>query len=103
MIAGTEGMTDAQIHEEVQKGARFVYYLYCISILIMTFRRSSGVYFIPAGRSAVLKGIPWTVLTLLCGWWGVPWGPIYSIQCLAKNLSGGEDVTHRILQPARPA
>jgi hypothetical protein len=98
MIKGTEGMSDAEIIAGVARGGRFVCYMYCFSILIMTFRRGTSVYFIPSGRSAVVKGLPWTLLTLICGWWGFPWGPIYSIQCLAKNLSGGYDVTANIVR-----
>lgn len=30
-----------------------------------------------------------TALTWLLGWWGVPWGPIFSIHALFKNLLGG--------------
>jgi len=29
----------------------------------------------------------------LLGWWGFPWGPIYSIEALLKNLQGGEQPT----------
>jgi len=28
--------------------------------------------------------------TLLLGWWGIPWGPIYSVQAIFSNLFGGE-------------
>jgi hypothetical protein len=99
MIKGTEGMSDAEIIADVEKGGRFVCYMYCFSIVIMTFRRGTDIYFIPSGRSAVVKGLLWTFLTFACGWWGVPWGPIYSIQCLYKNLSGGHDVTASIVRP----
>jgi len=23
------------------------------------------------------------------GWWGIPWGPIYTVQVLLNNLRGG--------------
>jgi hypothetical protein len=99
MIKGTEGMSDAEIVADVEKGGRFVCYMYCFSILIMTFRRGTGVYYIRSGGSAVVKGLPWTLLTFVRGLWGFPWGPIYSIQCLYKNLSGGHDVTANIVRP----
>ena len=101
MIRGIDGMSDAEIHAEVDKGGRFVTYMWCISIIVMTFRRGTDIYFIKAGQSAVVHGLPYTLLTLLLGWWGIPWGPIYSVQCLYKNLSGGVDVTDRILAPTR--
>lgn len=93
-IVGIEGMSDREIAQAVDKGARFVVFHYTISILVMTFRRPSSVHFIPAGKNAVVAGLPYTLLSLVAGWWGIPWGPIYTIGTLATNLSGGKDVTH---------
>jgi hypothetical protein len=96
-IKGIEGMSDAEVIGEIQRGGRFVYYQFCISILIMTFRRSSDIYLVREGESRVAKGMPWTLLSLVAGWWGIPWGPIYTIGALFKNLGGGEDVTDQIV------
>jgi hypothetical protein len=85
-IQGIEGMSPDQLRFEIQRGAKLVCYNYCVSVIVMTFRRSSPVYFIPAGESALSKGFPWTALTLVMGWWGFPWGPIFSIQSLVVNL-----------------
>ena len=92
-IQGIEGMSPDQLQFEIQRGAKLVCYHYCISVVLMTFRRSSAVYFIPAGESTLAKGLPWTLLTLLLGWWGIPWGPIFSIQSLIVNFGGGKDLT----------
>lgn len=92
-IRGLEGMSDDQVRFEIQRGGKFVIYSYCVSVLIMTFRRPSGVYFIRSGESAVGKGLPWILLTVVAGWWGIPWGPIYSVQSLVQNFKGGKDVT----------
>ena len=92
-ILGIEGMSPDQLHFEIQRGAKLVCYQYCISILVMTFRRASDVYYIPAGESAVAKGLPWTLLTLVAGWWGIPWGPIFTVQSLVTNFRGGKDLT----------
>lgn len=92
-IQGIEGMSPDQLRFEIQRGAKLVCYNYCISVIVMTFRRSSPVYFVPAGESTLSKGLPWTLLTLVMGWWGFPWGPIFSIQSLVVNLKGGKDVT----------
>jgi ATP-dependent phosphoenolpyruvate carboxykinase len=35
----------------------------------------------------------------LLGWWGIPWGPIYTIAAVVTNIRGGKDVTAEILQP----
>jgi len=95
-IIGIEGLTAEQINEEVRNGGKFVIYRYTISIIILTFRRGSDVYFIRPGQNAVVKGLGWTALTFLLGWWGIPWGPIYTIGCLGTNFSGGKDVTQEI-------
>lgn len=104
-IQGIEGMSPDQIRFELRRGAKFVFFQYCVSLLIITFRRVSPVYFIPAQQSALGKGLPWTLLTLVAGWWGIPWGPIYTVQALVVNLKGGRDMTAKLsarLQPATP-
>lgn len=92
-INGIESMSSDQLRFELQRGARIVCYNYCVSLLVITFRRSSDAYFIPAGENAVAKGLPWSLLTLVMGWWGIPWGPIFSVQSLVVNFKGGKDLT----------
>ncbi|MBP7998087.1 MAG: hypothetical protein KA314_15005 [Chloroflexi bacterium] len=96
-IKGIDNMTVGQLQAELQQGGKFVVYLYCVSVLIMTFKRSSSIYFIRAGESALWHGIPFTLLTLLAGWWGIPWGPIFTIEALARNVQGGKDVTQEVM------
>ena len=92
-IKGIEGLGPDQIQRELSRGAKFVVFQYCLSVLILTFRRNSPVYFIRAGESAASKALPWTLLTLVAGWWGFPWGLIYTPMILFQNLRGGKDVT----------
>ena len=102
-IVGIDGLTKEQLDLEVQRGGRFVLYMYCVSVIFMTFRRGTDVHFIRSGERAVLTGLPYTLLTLVTGWWGIPWGPIYTIQCLYTNLRGGKDVTATVLGTMVPA
>ena len=81
---------------ELARGARFVAYEYCISLLLITFKRGSAIYFIRAGESGLAKGLPYTLISLLFGWWGLPWGPIYTIGSFVTNLQGGKDVTSEV-------
>ena len=81
------------LQQELASGGKFVVYQYCISILIMTFRRSSDIYFVPASENRVGKGLGFSLLSFFIGWWGIPWGPIYTIQSLWTNFNGGKDVT----------
>jgi len=97
-IKGLEGIAPNEVQRQLENGARFVIYRYTISIIIMTFRRSSNIYFIKAGHNAIIPGLKFTLLTMLLGWWGIPWGPIYTIGSIFRNLSGGVDVTQEVIE-----
>jgi hypothetical protein len=96
-ISGIDNMTAAQIVEEVGRGGRFVYFQYCVSVLVLTFRRSSPIFFVKAGESRVVKSLPYSLSSLVLGWWGFPWGFIYTPAVLAKNFAGGEDITDKVM------
>lgn len=96
-IKGIEGMSIQDLQTEVYNGGRFVIYSYCISVIVMTFKRGTDIYFVRANESAVVNGLPWTLLSFLLGWWGLPWGIIYTIGTLATNLGGGKDVTDDVM------
>lgn len=101
LIRGMEGMSDEQVREALQRGAKFVIFEYTISVILMTFKRPTDIYFIKPGEGTVGKSIGCTIVTLLLGWWGIPWGPIYSIGALITNLGGGKDVTAEVLASVR--
>ncbi|KAA3657572.1 MAG: hypothetical protein DWQ04_27635 [Chloroflexi bacterium] len=101
LIKGIDGMTTSDLRFELQNGGKFVMFHYCISCLILTFRRRSDVYFVKAGESVVIKGLGYTLVTLLLGWWGFPWGFIYTIEAVIVNLAGGKDVTTEVIAMIR--
>jgi hypothetical protein len=92
----TGGMNPSEVRFEIERGARFVIFQYTISLVVVTFRRNSKVVFIKPGESPASKSLAYTTMTLLLGWWGIPWGFIYTPQVLYKNLRGGTDVTPAI-------
>jgi len=96
-IVGLDGISDEEFNHELQCGARFVIYSYCISVIILTFKRPSAIYFVRSGESRFVKGLPYTLLSLVVGWWGIPFGIIYTIWCVASNSAGGTDVTDEIV------
>ena len=96
-IKNIEGLSIDDINRELSNGAKFVIFEYCFSIIILTFKRGSDIYFIKAGESTVNHSIGFTLITLIFGWWGIPWGPIYSIGALYSNLTGGKNVTVEVL------
>lgn len=97
IIGLDEIKSGGHLQQEIQQGAKFVMYQYCISLLVITFRRSSSIYFISHDQNAVVKGLPFTLLSLVLGWWGIPWGPIYTVQSIWVNFHGGKDVTKEIV------
>lgn len=102
-IKNLEGLTTDDINRELSHGAKFIVFQYCISIIVMTFRRNSDIYFIKAGEPAVVRGLSFTALSLFLGWWGIPWGPIYTIGSLYTNLTGGKDITQEVLNSMNAA
>ncbi len=95
-IKGVEGKTNAQLKFEISQGARFVYFEYCISVFVFTIKRPTKTYFIAEGESVFLKALIFSLISFLFGWWGFPWGPLYTIQSLSSNISGGHDITGKI-------
>jgi hypothetical protein len=92
-IKGIKGLTVVDIQNEVDAGAKFVRFSYCISLVLITFRQTSAVYFIRKDGNAFVKSLPYTLLSFLLGWWGLPWGIIYTPACIFANIRGGKDVT----------
>jgi hypothetical protein len=97
-IKGIEGLSVADLQDEVNQGGKFVTYRYCVSIIILSFRRSSDIYFIKKDQNSLAKGLPWSAISILFGWWGIPWGIIYTIGSLGTNFSGGKNITEDVMR-----
>src|SRR5215210_4550175 len=97
-ITGVDGMTIEQLQQAIANGGKFVVYQYCISILVMTFKRSSGITFLRPGQSVFGSHASYSAISMFFGWWGIPWGPIWTISTLAKNFGGGQDVTREVME-----
>lgn len=95
-IVGIEGLSPETLDRELENGGRFVIYTYAVSILVLSFKRPSNIIFVRGGQSRAVKGLPYTLISLLLGWWGVPWGPIFTLGALFGNLVG-KDVTEAVL------
>lgn len=97
IIAGTHGFTAADLEREVEAGGRFVCYSYCVSVVIMTFKRHSEVVFLKGTDDGFSHAFTTSLISLTVGWWGFPWGPIWTIASLVTNVRGGNDFTDQIL------
>ncbi len=96
-IVGIERMASDQLKFEIERGGRFVLFQYCISLLVVTLKRSSSIYLIRAGESRLPKILGFSAISLVLGWWGIPWGPIFTVGTVVTNLLGGKDVTSEVL------
>jgi hypothetical protein len=74
-------------------GGRLVFYEYCISLVFVTLRKPGRVQRLRPGEWGLVRGLPATAVSLLLGWWGVPWGLIYTPLTLWTNLTGGRPLT----------
>ena len=100
-IRDIEHITLDEVDFELQRGGKFVYFSYCVSLLVVTIKRPSDVYFIRVGESATLRGMPFTLISLIAGWWAIPWGPIRTVQCVYTNLTGGQAAPPEVIASMR--
>ena len=96
-IRGAEHLTREELAAALAAGGRLVFFEYCISVVLLTLRCPTDVYLLRPGDSALWRGLPYTLLSLLFGWWGIPMGLFYTPLTLITNLSGGCDVTDEVL------
>jgi hypothetical protein len=90
-------MSVADLQQAVAAGGKFVCFQFCVSVIVLSFKRSSPIIFLRPGESAFSKGLPYSLISLFAGWWGIPWGPIWTLTTLAQNISGGKDLTAQVL------
>lgn len=96
-VKGINGMTIPQIQDEVACGAKFVQFPFCISLIVVSFRFSSAVYLVKNEESSFVKALPFMMISLLFGWWGIPFGPFYTFSSLVTTVGGGKDITEQMM------
>jgi hypothetical protein len=92
-IIGINGLSHAELRGAIERGGRFVFFEHCVSFLVFTLRRPSEIRFLRHGQWGWFHGLPYTLLSLFLGWWGLPWGVLYTPIVVMTNLIGGCDVT----------
>ncbi len=93
-----DAMPIAILKQKIAAGAKFVTFQYTVSILFATFKRPSSIYFVDANESTMKHSWHLSTLTAVLGWWGLPWGPIYTIGTFIINFGGGKNVTDIVMQ-----
>lgn len=95
-IARGKDLTLEEVDDTLAAGGRLVFYEYCISLIIITLRRPSAIVLLRPGELGLWRGLPYVGISLLLGWWGIPWGIIYTPLTIITNLAGGRDVTPEV-------
>ena len=67
---------------------RYVIFYEVMSFVLVT--RRSTIQGIFCRACAERKAYRASAVTWLLGWWGIPWGAVYSVWSLGRNLVGGE-------------
>jgi hypothetical protein len=92
------GAGDHPIIREVMAGKRYVTYPYVVSILVMSFRRTmGGVRVVETGAWPVGPLFGAALVSGFFGWWGFPWGLVWTPLILHNLWRGGRDATREIL------
>lgn len=89
-IAGAEGLDDAAILAELDRGARVVLIDSVVSLLALHYA-GRELHLVRPGESVGRLAAPSTLITALLGWWGL--GLFFTPRALYRNLTGGLDVT----------
>ncbi len=96
-IKNITGLSAYDLQQEAADGGRFVYYPYTVSLIFATFRRTSGVYLVRKNENTVSRRTLFALVSLLFGWWAIPYGPKYTFEAIRSNFSGGKDVTDEVM------
>ena len=67
---------------------RLTRYQVALSFLIVSFKIPTRIYVVGHHATGFVAAVC-TVISLGLGWWGIPWGPIYTVQVIYRNLRGG--------------
>lgn len=92
-LAGFAPLTAEDVRNRLDAGWRCVRYECCFSAVVATVRRRSGVFLTENWQERYLRGFGYSLLSLLCGPWGVPWGLVWTVFAVWINTTGGTDVT----------
>lgn len=72
--------------KEITPQTQLIQFTVVISLIVITMRVPSRFYIL-GQESTTLVGIIYSLITLATGWWGIPHGPIYTVQSIYKNLA----------------
>src|SRR5205085_6961309 len=74
-------------------GERLVVYEVWVSCVVFTWRWTPPPVRTRPGWRAILRGLPYALVSLALGWWGLPWGVVGTPAVVLLTLAGGRDIT----------
>jgi hypothetical protein len=72
----------------IDRDTEIVRYLFVCSFVLFTAKIPSRWYVHKSENTAVAASA-YTLGSAIAGWWGFPWGPVYTAHALYRNLRGG--------------
>lgn len=91
-------LTHSELEQKISKGSRFITYQYCVSIFFaVTLQRFSPAILIDKDEDLSKYRKRYNAISLIFGWWGIPWGPIYTLKSISVNKKGGIDITENVM------
>lgn len=84
-----QGQTLIYRGAEVTRDSQLVQYVWVVSVITLS-SKMPGRWVVPGSTGARLQATGATLCCLLLGWWGIPWGPVFTVQGLAINVRGGQ-------------
>lgn len=96
-IKNIDGLSVSEIQAIVNDGGRFVFFPYTVSVVLATFKRASSIYLIRPYEKTIKYSYKHVLTNAVVGWWGLPWGPVYTIGSIYDQMKGGKDVTDAVM------
>src|SRR6185295_6788952 len=67
-----EVVPETELEREILAGGRYVVFEFCISVLVLSFKRHSSIVYLKPGQSGFGQGLPFSLISFFAGWWGIP-------------------------------
>jgi hypothetical protein len=96
-LRGTRPLFAEELRTRITAGARCVRFEFCFSLLFVTIRRQSPAFLTSSWEQRYLWGLWYSVLALVLGPWGIPWGLLWTPWAIWVNVTGGADCTEEVL------
>jgi len=81
IVDGRAELRGARVSAETE----LVTFDFAFSVIVASFKIPSQMFVVGHHRIWPWR-LTYTLLSFVFGWWGIPWGPIYTIQALHTNL-----------------